>query len=144
MAIDTSSSISGIMTTAQYNAQKAATPQKTEMGQTEFLTLFTTQLKNQNPLEPVKNEAFVAQLAQGSAEQVCSLLLIEAPDKHQGSRTKLGGMVLRICERVADLTQRDQAKARRQRKVIPDERFRADFRGHQVSDWYFQFGIIIT
>ena len=57
---------SGILTTAQYNAQKAATPQKTEMGQTEFLTLFTTQLKNQNPLEPVKNEAFVAQLAQFS------------------------------------------------------------------------------
>jgi hypothetical protein len=57
---------SGILTSAQYNAQKAATPQKTEMGQTEFLTLFTTQLKNQNPLEPVKNEAFVAQLAQFS------------------------------------------------------------------------------
>jgi flagellar basal-body rod modification protein FlgD len=28
--------------------------------------LFTTQLKNQNPLDPVKNEAFVAQLAQFS------------------------------------------------------------------------------
>ncbi len=66
MAIDTSSSISGIMTTAQYNAQKAATPQKTSMGQSEFLTLFTTQLKNQDPTDPVKNEAFVAQLAQFS------------------------------------------------------------------------------
>jgi flagellar basal-body rod modification protein FlgD len=66
MAIDTSSSINGVMTSAQYNAQKAATPQNTNMGQTEFLTLFTTQLKNQNPLDPVKNEAFVAQLAQFS------------------------------------------------------------------------------
>jgi flagellar basal-body rod modification protein FlgD len=37
-----------------------------QMGQQEFLTLFTTQLKNQNPLDPVKNEAFVAQLAQFS------------------------------------------------------------------------------
>jgi flagellar basal-body rod modification protein FlgD len=36
------------------------------MGQTEFLKLFTTQLQNQNPLDPVKNEAFVAQLAQFS------------------------------------------------------------------------------
>lgn len=62
----TSPSISGIMTTAQYNAQKAATPQNTNMGQTEFLTLFTTQLKNQDPTDPVKNEAFVAQLAQFS------------------------------------------------------------------------------
>lgn len=37
-----------------------------QMGQQQFLTLFTTQLKNQNPLDPVKNEAFVAQLAQFS------------------------------------------------------------------------------
>ena len=65
MAIDTST-ISGVMTTAQYKAQQAATPQKTNMGQTEFLTLFTTQLKNQDPTDPVKNEAFVAQLAQFS------------------------------------------------------------------------------
>jgi flagellar basal-body rod modification protein FlgD len=71
MAIDTTTSglssvPSGIMTTAQYKAQQAATPQKTAMGQNEFSTLFTTQLKNQDPLDPVKNEAFVAQLAQFS------------------------------------------------------------------------------
>ncbi|MBU3709128.1 MAG: hypothetical protein FGM20_08495, partial [Burkholderiaceae bacterium] len=45
----------------------AANPaQKEEMGQQAFLTLFTTQLQNQDPLDPVKNEAFVAQLAQFS------------------------------------------------------------------------------
>lgn len=37
-----------------------------EMGQQAFLKLFTTQLQHQNPLDPVKNEAFVAQLAQFS------------------------------------------------------------------------------
>ena len=37
-----------------------------EMGQQEFLLLFTTQLQNQNPLDPMKNEEFVAQLAQFS------------------------------------------------------------------------------
>ena len=37
-----------------------------EMGQREFLLLFTTQLQNQNPLDPMDNEAFVAQLAQFS------------------------------------------------------------------------------
>jgi flagellar basal-body rod modification protein FlgD len=47
-------------------AEQKAKPTNTNMGQTEFLTLFTTQLKNQNPLDPVKNEAFVAQLAQFS------------------------------------------------------------------------------
>ena len=36
------------------------------MGQSAFLTLFTTQLQNQNPLDPMQNEAFVAQLAQFS------------------------------------------------------------------------------
>lgn len=34
--------------------------------QQDFLKLFTTQLQNQNPLDPIKNEAFVAQLAQFS------------------------------------------------------------------------------
>ncbi len=37
-----------------------------DMDRTAFLKLFTTQLQNQNPLDPVKNEAFVAQLAQFS------------------------------------------------------------------------------
>jgi len=36
------------------------------MGQSDFLRLFTTQLNNQDPTDPVKNEAFVAQLAQFS------------------------------------------------------------------------------
>ena len=40
--------------------------QNEEMGQKEFLLLFTTQLQNQNPLDPMDNEAFVAQLAQFS------------------------------------------------------------------------------
>lgn len=59
---------SGVMTSAQYKAQQeaAAAAKGNSMGQTEFLTLFTTQLKNQDPLDPVKNEAFVAQLAQFS------------------------------------------------------------------------------
>ncbi len=61
-----SSMPSGIKTSAQYKAEKAMTPQNTNMGQAEFLTLFTTQLKNQDPTDPVKNEAFVAQLAQFS------------------------------------------------------------------------------
>lgn len=45
-----------------------AQPMKTsaDMGKQDFLTLFTAQLKNQDPLDPVKNEAFVAQLAQFS------------------------------------------------------------------------------
>jgi flagellar basal-body rod modification protein FlgD len=62
----TSSLPSGIVKYEDYVAQQKAKPTNENMGQTEFLTLFTTQLKNQNPLDPVKNEAFVAQLAQFS------------------------------------------------------------------------------
>jgi flagellar basal-body rod modification protein FlgD len=58
---------SSIKTTAGTAAAAAApTNGAPAMGQKDFLTLFTTQLKNQDPLDPVKNEAFVAQLAQFS------------------------------------------------------------------------------
>jgi len=55
---------SGIKSYAE--AVSSAKVKDDSMNQTDFLTLFTTQLKNQNPLDPVKNEAFVAQLAQFS------------------------------------------------------------------------------
>ncbi len=58
----------GLKTTADA-ANEALTKQSAStsgMGQKDFLTLFTTQLKCQDPLDPVKNEAFVAQLAQFS------------------------------------------------------------------------------
>ena len=61
---------SNIKTTAQHKKeQEDATLKDTgggAMGQSAFLTLFTTQLQNQNPLDPMENEAFVAQLAQFS------------------------------------------------------------------------------
>ena len=67
MATNATTSLpSGIVKYEDYQAQQKAKPTNENMGQTEFLTLFTTQLKNQNPLDPVKNEAFVAQLAQFS------------------------------------------------------------------------------
>ena len=66
MATTTSSLPSGIVKYEDYQAKQKNKPTNEQMGQTEFLTLFTTQLKNQNPLDPVKNEAFVAQLAQFS------------------------------------------------------------------------------
>jgi flagellar basal-body rod modification protein FlgD len=62
------------------DVKEAAKKTKEEMGKQEFLTLFTAQLQNQNPLEPVKNEAFVAQLAQFSQ--------LEALTNMQGSLDK--------------------------------------------------------
>ncbi|HCY04132.1 MAG TPA: hypothetical protein DHU16_01670 [Gammaproteobacteria bacterium] len=56
--------ISGIRTTEDLQAQAAG--QTSELDRNAFLKLFTTQLQNQDPLDPVKNEAFIAQLAQFS------------------------------------------------------------------------------
>ena len=57
---------SGIVSYEEYTAKNKVKATSSTMDQGAFLTLFTTQLKNQNPLDPVKNEAFVAQLAQFS------------------------------------------------------------------------------
>jgi flagellar basal-body rod modification protein FlgD len=48
-------------------AAGAARPEPRDtLGQDDFLTLLVTQLRNQDPLSPLDNEAFVAQLAQFS------------------------------------------------------------------------------
>jgi flagellar basal-body rod modification protein FlgD len=56
-----------IRTTEQFKDQQMKdNSEKDALGRDAFLTLFTTQLKNQSPLDPMGNEAFVAQLAQFS------------------------------------------------------------------------------
>jgi len=75
---------SNLLTTKQYKTnQEAAKVNSTsdQMGQTAFLTLFTTQLKSQNPLDPMDNTAFVSQLAQFSQ--------LEATTKMSGSMESL-------------------------------------------------------
>jgi|TARA_B110000967_G_C18902147_1_gene576874 flagellar basal-body rod modification protein FlgD len=65
--IDTLTS-SPFLTSGQYSDQQAAIAAgEDDLGRDAFLTLLTTQLTNQNPLEPMDNEAFVAQLAQFSS-----------------------------------------------------------------------------
>ena len=66
------SAIDSILTTEQYRTQQANAMFKDGnddemLGRDAFLQLFTAQLKNQNPLDPMENEAFVAQLAQFSS-----------------------------------------------------------------------------
>jgi flagellar basal-body rod modification protein FlgD len=67
MATDSVTSSSLLGNVKRYeDVRDAAKKTSEDMGKQDFLTLFTAQLQNQNPLEPVKNEAFVAQLAQFS------------------------------------------------------------------------------
>lgn len=88
-------------TPAQKAATAAATPGSSGMDKTSFLKLFTTQLQNQNPLEPVKNEAFVAQLAQFSqleattnmSESLSQLVSSMKSDRMMGGAALVGRMV---------------------------------------------------
>lgn len=82
MSVDTLSSAKLLGNVTRYEETSAAKGRGGEdMGKQDFLTLFTAQLKSQNPLDPVKNEAFVAQLAQFSQ--------LEALTNMQGSMDNL-------------------------------------------------------
>ena len=97
----TSASLLGSKVTS-YEANKTAnsSANKTtkDMGKQDFLTLFTAQLNNQDPLDPVKNEAFVAQLAQFSQLEALTnmqtsmdnLVNTMSAEKMLGSATLIG------------------------------------------------------
>ena len=62
------------LTTAQ-SAATAADKNKKSLGQDEFLKLMTTQLRNQDPMQPMDNGQFLAQIAQfGTVSGVNQLL----------------------------------------------------------------------
>jgi flagellar basal-body rod modification protein FlgD len=56
----------GTLTTQEYEESQLLKSADDELDRNAFLKLLTTQLQNQNPLDPMKNEDFVAQLAQFS------------------------------------------------------------------------------
>lgn len=48
-------------------AATASSAKKTTLGQADFIKLMTTQMKLQDPLEPVDNKEMIAQMAQFSS-----------------------------------------------------------------------------
>lgn len=59
----------------QFTETTAAAKTRTQdLGRDQFLLLLTTQLKHQDPLEPMKDREFVAQLAQFNALEQMILL----------------------------------------------------------------------
>ena len=65
--------IQGVKTIGQLRTEQNQ-PLDQDLDRNAFLRLFTTQLQNQNPLDPMKNEAFVAQLAQFSTLEATSAM----------------------------------------------------------------------
>ncbi|MGB1090819.1 MAG: flagellar hook assembly protein FlgD, partial [Oceanobacter sp.] len=69
MAIGDVSSAASVLD--QYRAENSSSvqnqTQSNELGKDAFLELMVAQLNNQNPLDPMDNQAFVAQLAQFSS-----------------------------------------------------------------------------
>ncbi|MBM4349422.1 MAG: hypothetical protein FJ106_05985 [Deltaproteobacteria bacterium] len=60
-------SISSISPTANSDSVANSGKRKTSLNQEDFLNLFVTQLRNQNPLEPMDNFQMAAQMAQFSS-----------------------------------------------------------------------------
>ena len=66
-------SISSIVQNNQYAPQASNNPQQT-MGKDDFMKLMLLQMRNQDPLEPMDNQAMLSQLAQfSSLEQMENL-----------------------------------------------------------------------
>lgn len=68
------SGITGVSDSSALDATSTTTYGSSDLDKTTFLTLLTTQMQNQDPLDPMSNEEFVAQLAQfSSLEELISL-----------------------------------------------------------------------
>jgi flagellar basal-body rod modification protein FlgD len=89
--------LASITRTADAQAAAAQAAQSDVMGKDQFLKLFTTQLQNQNPLDPMKDEAFVSQLAQFSQLEATTNMassLSSLVDALKGDRMMTGSALI--------------------------------------------------
>ena len=90
--------VSAVSNDAGATEQTSAATAKNVLGKDDFLKLLTAQLANQDPLEPVDNQAFIAQLAQfssleqlhGVSSRLDSLLLSVNSSNQLGAASLVG------------------------------------------------------
>ena len=114
-----------ILTTKQYEEQQAKLLAKeSELDRNAFLKLFTTQLKNQNPLDPMENEAFVAQLAQFSSLEAMTGVrasMDAMAEDSKSSRFLLGSTLIgKKIERISNLVTRESGEQVTSKADLPD------------------------
>ncbi len=92
------------------NVKTAAATQKSELGQDQFMALLVAQLKNQDPMSPMDNSQFIAQMAQFSS--LTQLTKIgEKLDNLKGSvDTSLGASSELIGKKVTWLNEKTDSK----------------------------------
>jgi len=86
------------------NVQRAAREPVKQMGKDEFLQLLVTQFQNQDPLKPMENTEFIAQMAQfSSLEQMLNMTKeVSALKQSAGLATGLIGMKIEWVEEAKD------------------------------------------
>jgi flagellar basal-body rod modification protein FlgD len=78
-----------------------SSPVSRDLGKEAFLRLLTVQLKNQDPLEPIKNEAFVAQLAQFSSLEQLQNINTTLAAGNSGGAARDGATVAAVSNNTA-------------------------------------------
>jgi len=94
-------STNAVSSSTAATSQPVAAADRNALGKDQFLRLLTAQLANQDPLQPVDNQAFIAQLAQfssleqlqGVSSRLDSLLLATASSNQLSTASLVGKTV---------------------------------------------------
>lgn len=96
-------SISAILPTNSLTAELASREPAKTLGQQDFLKLLTTQFAQQDPMEPMKDTAFIAQMAQfTSLEQTKAMSADMAALREQQVILQATGVLGRSVELLVD------------------------------------------